>query len=101
MTFALAAGWPAGAQDTKAVPEPGSPPPAPVTFSTERPKLHLLAPKGTVRGKPVPKPIEGMDPRPWSNVVGWRPGESQFPSAENSQGVPLFWVAVGPSGTTP
>ena len=78
-----------------------NPPLPPITFTVERPKFHWLAPKGAAGGQHVPKMIDGLDTRPWSSVVGWRPGESQFPTAENFQGMPLFWINIEQTAVTP
>jgi hypothetical protein len=91
-TVALLAAWPVGAQQQT------NAPPAPVTITVERPKLHWLAPPHTVRGEKVLKPVEGLDRQAWATVVGYRPGTSGFPTAETHQGgLCVFWVDVEPT----
>lgn len=40
--------------------------------------------------------VGNMSSRPWSEIVGWHPGESQFPDAENHEPQALFSVSFGP-----
>lgn len=89
---AVFAAWAARAQPTNA-------PPAAMTITEQRPKLHLLGPGTTAKQKgAIPKPIDGLDPRPWSTVVGWRPGLSGFAEPETHQGgLTLFWVDREPT----
>jgi len=88
---ALLGAWSSGAQSTNAPPES-------VTITVERPKLHWLSPPHTVRGEPVLKPVEGLDTRAWTTVVGWHPGQSAFASAETHEGgLTLFWVDMEPT----
>ena len=66
---------------------------ASVPITVEKSKLHWLAPVTTTKTKENLKPVEGLDPRAWTTVAGWHPGESAFPAAETHQSkLCLFWV---------
>ena len=68
-------------------------PSASATITAQKPKWHWFAPVETKPTKENMRPIEGLDPRAWTTIVGWHPGESAFPSAETHEGgCPLFWV---------
>jgi hypothetical protein len=72
-------------------------PSASATFTVQKPKLHWLTPARTTKAKENLKPVAGLDPRAWTTVVGWHPGESAFPSAETHEGGwCLLWVNIGP-----
>ena len=69
---------------------------ATLTFQTvkvEKPKLLWLSPSTAVTAKRNLKPVEGLDPRAWTTVVGWKSGKSAFPTAETDQSkLCLVWV---------
>jgi hypothetical protein len=66
--------------------------------AVKQPKIHWFAPAEMKPAKKIPKPVAGLDPRAWSTVVGWHPGESAFATAENGPGrLTLFWIDLGPS----
>jgi hypothetical protein len=49
------------------------------------PVPHVIATPLRLSGTPVHKKIEhaeGLSSRPWSQVVGWHPGQSAFPEPE-------------------
>ena len=52
-------------------------------ITVEKVKLHWGAPVKTPKPKENLKPVEGLDPRAWTTVVGWRQVESDFPAAES------------------
>jgi len=86
LTVLFAAG-PAAAQPTT------NAPPSATAITVQKPEFHWFAQSKTKRTRENLRPIEGMDTRAWTTVVGWHPGESAFPSAETHQGGwPLFWV---------
>ena len=59
----------------------------------EKPKPFWLSPFTVVTAKQNLKPVEGLDPRAWTTVVGWQPGKSAFPTAETDQSkLCLVWV---------
>ncbi len=67
----------------------------------EKLKLHWFAPVKTTKTKENLKPVEGLDPRAWTTVVGWHPGESAFATGETQRSkLCLFWVDVEPSPKT-
>jgi hypothetical protein len=60
-------------------------PPATATF--EKHKFQIITPFSKLTLK-KPERIEhygNMSSRPWSQIAGWHPGESQFPTAENQE----------------
>jgi hypothetical protein len=73
----------------KPAPTPvAAPPPAPMLVKQEKaqiPAPHAIVTplilKGTVVHKKI-EHVEGMSSRPWSQSVGWYPGESAFPGPE-------------------
>jgi len=70
-------------------------------ISVKPPIFHWLAPVETNKSAVIPKPVEGLDPRAWTTVVGWHPGESAFTTGETARpGIPLFWIALGRSPTS-
>jgi hypothetical protein len=72
-------------------------PSASAAVTVEKLKLHWLAPGETTKLKENLKPVKGLDPRAWTTVVGWHPGESAFPSAETHEGgLCLFWMDIEP-----
>jgi len=72
-----------------------------VTVTVEKPKFHWLAPPEPKKSKENLRPVEGLDRRAWTTVVGWHPGESDFLTGENHEGGwCLFWVDLGPSTVT-
>ena len=74
---------------------------ASATVTVKPPKLHWLAPITMTNSTQNLKPVEGLDPRAWTTVVGWHPGESAFATGETREGGwALFWVALGPSPVT-
>ena len=76
-------------------------PSASATITVQKPKLHWFAPIQTTNSVAEPKPVEGHDPRAWTTVVGWHPGESAFVTGETHEGGwSLFWVDLGPSTVT-
>jgi hypothetical protein len=79
--------------------QPTNAPPAPMTVTEQRPKLHLLGPGTTAKENgAISKPVQGLGPRPWSTVVGWRQGISGFAEPETHQGgLTLFWVDREPT----
>jgi hypothetical protein len=73
--------------------QPTNAPSASATFTAQKPRFHWLAPIQKAKARENLKPIEGLDPRAWTTVVGWHPGESAFPNSETSEGWDLFWVS--------
>ncbi len=64
---------------------------APIT--AEKLRLHWGAPLTTTKTKENLKPVEGLDPRAWTTVVGWRQVDSDFPAAETRRSkLCLVWV---------
>jgi len=71
------------------------------TVTVQKPKFHWLAPAETKKSGENLKPMEGQNPRAWTTVVGWHPGESAFATGERHEGgLCLFWIDLGPSPTT-
>jgi len=89
LLIALFAACQAVAQQTTNAPS------ASATVTVEKLKLHWLAPIETNKTSENFKPAEGLDPRAWTTIVGWHPGESAFPTAETHEGGwCLFWVDI-------
>jgi len=66
------------------------------TVTVQKPKFHWLAPTELKKSTENPKPVGGLDPRAWTTVVGWHPGESAFATGERHEpGVCLFWIDLG------
>ena len=64
------------------------------TVAAEKPEFHWFASAETKKSNKNLERVEGLDPRAWTTVVGWHPGESAFVSAETHEaGWPLFWVS--------
>jgi hypothetical protein len=68
-------------------------PPFTTTITVQKTQWHWFAPTETKRTRANLKPVEGLDRRAWTTVVGWHPGRSAFPGAETSEGWDLFWVS--------
>jgi hypothetical protein len=66
--------------------------------TVEKSEFHWLAPAnppGLVENR---NGVAGLDTRPWTEIVGWHPGESAFPNAENfSTEMPLFCIGQWPN----
>jgi hypothetical protein len=70
---------------------------ASATITVQKPKLHWLPPVTMTNSTENLKPVEGLDPRAWTTVVGWYPGESAFATGETHRSkLVLFWVDVEP-----
>lgn len=81
--------------------QPTNAPPVSAAITVQKPKLHWLAPTEMKKAKENLKPVEGLDPRAWTTVVGWHPGESAFATGETHEGGwCLFWVDIEPSPIT-
>jgi len=66
------------------------------TVTVQKPKFHWLAPAALKKATENPKPVGGLDPRAWTTVVGWHPGESAFATGEKHEGrLCLFWIDLG------
>ncbi len=73
-------------------------PSTPAIVTVKQPKLHWLAPITMTNSTENLKPVEGLDPRAWTTVVGWHPGESAFATGETHEGGwCLFWIDLGSS----
>jgi len=60
-------------------------------------KLQALQPKA--KEKTEIYRVGNMSSRPWTEIVGWQPGVSQFHDAENpGPGLTLLSVSFGPQG---
>ena len=91
MIALLAAGQAVAQQATNA-------PSTSAIVTVKQPKLHWLAPITMTNSTEKLKPVEGLDPRAWTTVVGWHPGESAFATGETCKDrLCLFWVDLGPS----
>ena len=76
-------------------------PPASAIITVQKPKFHWLAPPTMTNSTKNLKPVEGLEPRAWTTVVGWHPGESAFVTGETHEGGwCLFWIDLGPSTVT-
>ena len=85
--FALLAAGQAGAQSQTNATAASAP------ITVEKLKLHWGAPVKTPKTKGNLKPVEGLDPRAWTTVVGWHQVEPDFPAAESHRSkLCLFWV---------
>jgi len=66
------------------------------SVTVQKSKFHWLAPAALKKTRETPKPVGGLDPRAWTTVVGWHPGESAFATGERHEpGVCLFWIDLG------
>jgi hypothetical protein len=66
------------------------------TVTAQKPKVHWFAPVQTTNSVENLKPVDGLDPRAWSTVVGWHPGQSAFATGERHEGrLCLFWIDLG------
>lgn len=93
--FALFAAGQAGAQSQTNATSASTP------ITVEKLKLHWFAPVKTSKTKENLKPVEGLDPRAWTTVVGWHQVESGSPAAESHcSKLCLFWVDIEPSPKT-
>ncbi len=96
MVVLLAAGQAGAQSQTNATSASGS-----ATITVEKSKLHWLTPVTMTNSTESLKPVEGLDPRAWTTVVGWHPGESAFATGETHEGGwCLFWIDLGPSSIT-
>jgi len=72
------------------------------TVTAQKPKVHWFAPVQTTNSVENLKPIDGLDTRAWTTVVGWHPGESAFATGERHEpGVCFFWIDLGSPPTPP
>jgi hypothetical protein len=70
---------------------------ASATITVQKPKLHWLAPATMTNSTENLKPVKGLDPRAWTTVAGWYPGESAFATGETHRSkLVLFWVDIEP-----
>jgi hypothetical protein len=70
--------------------------PVPLTAATKKPNSHVT----TVFSAPQPvkkvkvEHVEGMSSRPWAQIAGWNPGQSQFPDPERHE-ASFYLISVG------
>lgn len=66
--------------------------------TVEKSKFHWFAPANPAGLVDNRNSVAGLDTRPWTKIVGWHPGESEFPDAENfSTEMPLFCIGQWPN----
>ena len=69
-----------------------------ISTTVKKPQFHWLMPTNPAVSVENRNHVEGLDPRPWTKIVGWHPGESEFPNPENfSTGMPLIWIGQPPT----
>ncbi len=83
----------------------GPPPQSPTasnTVETNAVPAKLASLQPAPKGKGEIQRVGKMSSRPWPEIVGWRPGVSQFPDAENHESqLVLLSVGFGPQHRPP
>jgi hypothetical protein len=72
-------------------------PSAASTTETNAVQSKLMSLQPAAKGRVEIQRVGNMSSRPWTEIVGWHPGMSQFPDAENHEaGLTLLSVHFGP-----
>jgi hypothetical protein len=67
------------------------------TAETNSPPSKLMSWQPAAKEKSQIDRVGNMSSRPWAEIVGWHPGVSQFPDAENHESqLTLLNVSFGP-----